>query len=296
MSRGPFSRPGVSRSPLLHQPVELRFGSATVGVESVSAWVMREAGEMTEIPRFECIETVRHGGVAVLTLSRGKVNALDTQMLDEIDAFIQVCEKDPDIGALVVTGKGATFSAGLDVKKIGGSDSGYVSGLLISFEKALLGLFRCPMPTVAAVNGPAVAGGCLLACACDHRVIATDARIGVTELRVGVSIGVKTVDLLHQVCGRHAEELIIDARMVDAAEACRTGLAHHSRPSHDLLAGSIALARRLASLDPIAFALAKETSRRSSSGSSDERTRSLEMRSRDRWRSGASRDHLAGLM
>jgi enoyl-CoA hydratase len=252
---------------------------------------------VTEFPRFESNEVTTVGRIAVLTLARGKVNAFDAQMLDEIDAFVRICEEDPGIGALVVTGKGKTFSAGLDVKRIGGGDAGYVGELLVSFEKALLRLFRSPLPTVAAINGPAVAGGCLLACACDHRFIAADARIGVTELRVRVSIGVKTVDLLHQVCGRHAEQLIVDARLVEAGEACRTGLAHVHLPPGELLRESIGLAEQQASLDPVAFALAKETSRRRTfSGAGDERTRSLERRSRDRWRSDGSREHLAHLM
>lgn len=252
---------------------------------------------MTDGPGFEGIEVSLTKRVAVLALASNKVNALDAAVLNEIESFVEICEEDPEVGALVLTGEGTTFSAGLNVKRILASEKSYVGELLESFERALLRLFHCPMPTVAAINGPAVAAGCLLACACDRRLIAQDAHMGVTELHVGVSIGVKTVDLLRQVCGHHAERLMVDAELVDADEACRSGLAHESFRRSDLRAAAVSMAEQLASLDRGAYGLAKEAARRQTfSGSDDQHNRALERRSRDRWRSDAARVRLERLV
>ena len=98
--------------------------------------------------------------------------------------------------------------------------------LLDALNTALVRLFRFPKPTVAAINGPAIAGGCILACACDKRLIAEGARIGATELKVGVSFPVFAVELLRHACGERAEQLMFDAALLDADEARRRGLAH----------------------------------------------------------------------
>jgi enoyl-CoA hydratase len=208
------------------------------------------------------LEISHVGRVAVLELATNKVNALDKAVFEEIAEAVTKCERDPGVGAVVLSGKGSVFSAGLDVNQVLKSDIGYTTDLLAALEVAIVGLFRSPLPTVAAVNGAAIAGGCLLACACDKRLIAEEARIGVTELKVGVAFPVKTVELLHHVCGLHAEQLMFDAAPVDAATACRYGLAHASLPVSELRAGALAEAERLASLDPDAYALAKEASRR----------------------------------
>lgn len=251
---------------------------------------------MTDELTFAGLEISRTGRVTVLELATNKVNALDRAVFDEITAAVTTCEEDPDVGALVLTGKGSVFSAGLDVNQILASDTSYTTDLLTSLEAALVRLFLSPLPTVAAINGAAIAGGCLLACACDKRIIAEEARIGVTELRVGVSFPVKTVELLQHVCGPHAERLMFDAEPVNAADACRYGLVHERLPGSELRAAAMSEAERLASLDRHAYALAKETSRRAVFSPDDAEVESLERRVRAHWCDETTRESLERLL
>jgi enoyl-CoA hydratase/carnithine racemase len=204
----------------------------------------------------------RVGATAVVALASDKVNALDVEVLGELATIVEYCEQEPGISALVLTGEGSIFSAGLNVSEILAHDTSYTATLLDSLSEALVRIFACPLPTVAAINGPAIAGGCILACACDQRLMAQGARIGVTELRVGVSFPVAAFELVRQACGRDAESLIFDAKLLDADEACRRGLVHQVLAPSELQSTAIALAEELASLDSRAYALAKAWSRR----------------------------------
>lgn len=252
---------------------------------------------MSEVPQLKRNQLSVEGATAILALAGDKVNALDREVLDEITAFVDYCETDPEITAMVLTGEGKYFSAGLNVSEILDNDPGYADVVLDALTKALLRLLRCPLPTVAAINGAAIAGGCLLPLACDRRLIAEDARMGVTELKVGVAFPVAAVDLLTHVCGRHAEELIFDAGLVDAAEACRVGLAHRRLPLDELRAAAVADAERLASLDAPAYALAKEATRRGLLGSlEDERARAIETKVREQWQDDLTRQKLGQLL
>jgi enoyl-CoA hydratase/carnithine racemase len=240
----------------------------------------------------------RQGRTALLTLASDKVNALDVEVLNEIATFVELCERDPEVGALVLTGgEGTVFSAGLNVNEILANDQSYTDELLDALTAALLGLFRCPRPTVAAVNGSAIAGGCLLACACDKRIIADEARIGVTELRVGVSFPTAAIELLKHVCGPRAEQLVFDAELLDAEDACRYGLAHQHLPRSEVLAAAMAAADQLASLDARAYALAKASTRRVMLSSlEDESGRLLDGQVRAHWKDDLTRASLERLL
>jgi enoyl-CoA hydratase/carnithine racemase len=233
----------------------------------------------------------------VLALASDKVNSLDREVLGEISAFVEYCEQENGIGALVLTGEGSVFSAGLNVTEVLKNDLGYTDDLLHALNDALVRLFRCPKPTVAAINGAAIAGGCILASACDKRIIAEEARIGVTELRVGVSFPIVAIELLHHACGSQAEQLILNAELLDAEGACRSGLAHQSLPRFELQAAAIAAAEQLASLDAAAYALAKASTRRAAlSAMADDGARAIDSRVRDHWKDDATRANLEKLL
>ncbi len=252
---------------------------------------------MTDIPNFKRTTMSCEGGTAILALAGDKVNALDREVLDEIVAFIDFCEQDTGTGALVLTGEGSIFSAGLNVSEILANEATYTEALLDDFEAALVRLVRCPLPTVAAINGPAVAGGCLLACACDRRIIANEARIGVTELRVGVSFPVVAVELLKHVCGSQAERLMFAAELLDADEACSCGLAHQSLPRSEVRAAAILAAEQLASFDAVAYALAKASARRVMLLSlEDESAESLDRQVGDHWQDDTTKANLERLL
>ncbi len=252
---------------------------------------------MTEEP--ESIRTKRSsvGSTGVLTLASDKVNALDIEVLGEVATFVGICERDPGITALVVTGQGPVFSAGLNVSEVLAHDPGYTTDLLDVLQDTLVRIFTCPIPTVVAVNGPAIAGGCLLACAFDRRLVADSARIGVTELKVGVAFPTVAVELLRHVCGHRAEALMFDAGLLSAEEAVRVGLAHQSLPPGELLDAALAAADGLASLDPAAYALAKASSRRPVLDAiDDDAGRTLDGEIRDHWQAEGTRANLAQLL
>ncbi len=217
---------------------------------------------MTGADQHARIKVAEVDGIAVMTLASDKVNALDVETLEEITSCVNRSEVDPGVRALVVTGEGSIFSAGLNVGEVLDNDTSRTGVLLHALQDALVSLFRFPKPTVAAINGPAVAGGCILACACDKRLIAEGARIGATELKVGVSFPVFAVELLRHACGSTAEQLMYDAALLSADEACRRGLAHQAVPADELHAAATGLAGQLAALDAPAYALAKASTRR----------------------------------
>jgi enoyl-CoA hydratase/carnithine racemase len=252
---------------------------------------------VTDMPEFQRIKMSRTGRTAVLTLASDKVNALDREVVNEVIAFVDLCEQDPEIGALVVTGEGSLFSAGVNVKAILEHDKPHTEELLSALSTAVVSLFQCSKPTVAAINGSAIAGGCLLACACDQRLLADDARIGVTELRVGVAFPTFAIELLKHACGSKAEQLLFDARLLDADEACRFGLAHQRLPRSELDAAAMAAAEELASFDARAYGLAKASIRRAAlSAMQDEGGRLLDRQASDHWQDDQTRANLERLL
>jgi enoyl-CoA hydratase len=218
------------------------------------------------------------------------------ETLEEIVVYLDECEHDAAVRALVLTGRGAIFSAGLNVGEVLDNPKERTEVLLEALTTALVRLFAFPKPTVAAINGPAIAGGCILACACDKRLIVEGARIGATELKVGVSFPVFAVELLRHACGADAEQLIFDAALLDGEEACRRGMAHRVVPAQDLRAEAVALAETLAALDAPAYALAKATTRRHALAiSEDEGARALNQQVLAHWQDDTTRASLEQL-
>jgi len=252
---------------------------------------------VTDTPQFKRTKLSHSGATAVLALASDKVNALDREVLGEISAFVEYCEQNRDVAALLLTGEGSVFSAGLNVNEVLSNGTSYTDDLLDALNDALVRLFRCPKPTVVAINGAAIAGGCILAAAFDKRLIAEEARIGVTELKVGVSFPVVAIELLQHACGPQAEQLIFEAGLLNAEAACRSGLAHQSFPRDELQAAALAAAEQLASLDARAYALAKASTRRLAlSAMGDEGARVLDRDVRDQWKDDRTRSNLEQLL
>ncbi len=252
---------------------------------------------MTETPQFKRTTLSHTGTTAVLALASDKVNALDREVLGEISTFVDYCEREPGVAALVLTGEGSVFSAGLNVNEVLSNATSYTDDLLEALNDALVRLFRCPKPTVVAINGAAIAGGCILAAAFDKRLIAEEARIGVTELKVGVSFPIVAIELLKHVCGPHAEQLIFDAGLLNAEAACRSGIAQQSFPRDELQAAALAAAEQLSSLDARAYALAKASTRRLAlAAMEDAGAREIDRDVRNQWKDDQTRTNLEQLL
>lgn len=200
-----------------------------------------------------------HDGVAVLRLDHGKVNAIDAELFGELDERLDEVESAPEIRALVLTGTGGTFSAGVNLFKVRDHGPEYVEAFVPRVVGTFERLFTLPLPVVAAVNGHAIAGGLILALACDRRLLAEgDARLGLAELVVGVPFPTVALEIVRsQVPGRTAEDLILSARTFPGGEALALRLVDEIVPAGELLARSVETAARYGRIARGAFALSK---------------------------------------
>jgi enoyl-CoA hydratase len=135
-------------------------------------------------------------GIAIASMAHGKVNALDIELVSALSGLLERCANDSAINALVLGGRERAFSAGIDLKRVIAGDERYLSDFLAALSQLFIAAFVFPKPLVAAITGPAMAGGCVLACAADHRVAADTARIGIPEARVGVPFPVAGMEIM----------------------------------------------------------------------------------------------------
>jgi enoyl-CoA hydratase len=187
----------------------------------------------------------RHdGGVAVLTLNRAeKRNALSIDMRFALATLLEEVAADPDVGCLLVTGAGPAFCAGMDVSQFGG-DLENRRRIVDSSIAAFGGFGRFPKPAVAAVNGPAIAGGFALALLCDMRIASTEARFGFGELPRGVPPSYASARAA--LPAAVARELALTGRIVQSGEAVGLGIVSDAVEAEALLPRALELARAAA--------------------------------------------------
>ncbi len=196
----------------------------------------------------------RDSGVVVLRLAHGKVNALDVELLEAIIvAFGEVA----DAPAVVLTGEGSSFSAGVDLRRIAGaSDASEIAEFLDALSRALLTVFTHPRPVVAAVNGHAIAGGCVLAAAADVRLM-SGGSMGLTELKVGVAFPTAALEIVRHAAGTKAQSLILTGRLITPEEAVEAGLVDRVVNSDDLMETALAQAQALTRIPVATFEITK---------------------------------------
>jgi enoyl-CoA hydratase len=195
------------------------------------------------------ISVETQGAVAVVQMAHGKANALDTTLCRELAAKLSGLDRGGH-RAVVLTGHGHIFSAGVDLLRLRDGGPGYLEEFLPALSDAFLAVFNCPLPVVAAVNGHAIAGGCILVCACDRRVMnAAGGRIGVTELLVGVPFPATALEILRFAAGTHRlQELTYFGRTYPAAEAIGLGLVDEAVDEGSVLPRAVAIASELAAM------------------------------------------------
>jgi enoyl-CoA hydratase/carnithine racemase len=210
------------------------------------------------------VELTRDGEIVHVTLHRGKVNAINGAVVEELGKTLDVLREDASARALVLTGHGKFFSFGLDVPELYPLPRDRCRDFLIAFTELYTSLFVYPKPIVAAVNGHAIAGGCMLAMACDRRLMADGkGKIGLNEITFGASVFAGSVEMLRICAGpRNAERVLIEGSMYPPAEACAMGLVDRIVPEDELMSVALAEARKLASRDAAAFASLKGLLRR----------------------------------
>lgn len=205
----------------------------------------------------------RRGDIAVVTLDRPPVNALDREFLETIADGFGKLGKD-DCRAIVLTGKGSCFSAGADLFRVVEGDSEYVDSAVPSLTAAFAAVFEIPKPVVAAVNGHAIAGGAIFVCACDYRFMADgDGLIGVSELKVGVPFPTYAIEIVrHAVSRKHFQELVYLADVYSPADALDRGFIDQVVPAAELLERALEMAERLSEIPAASFAAMKSIMRR----------------------------------
>jgi enoyl-CoA hydratase len=199
------------------------------------------------------IETADHNGIAILTLNHGPVNALDLELLTALpETFAAVA----DASAVIVTGSGRSFSAGVDLKRIVEGGLRYVETFLPALSVALLAVFEHPKPVVAAVNGHALAGGCVLAAACDIRLM-SGGTIGLTELAAGVPFPTVPLEIMRHAVGPALDAMVLGAGRLAPVQAAAVGLVHEIVEPDQLLAGALRRAEGLSAAPPDVYARSK---------------------------------------
>lgn len=196
--------------------------------------------------------------VAVLAMAHGKVNALDIEFCDALAGRFNDLRR-LDAKAIVLTGKDGIFSAGVDLKRLSAGGADYTRQFLPALHRLFDAVFFHPKPVIAAVNGHAIAGGCVLACCADRRIMARDAgRIGVTEILVGVPFPALAFEIVRfAVPPRYLSEFTLSGATYATDEAQRLGWVNEVTDSGQLINRAIAAAKELSLLSPAAFAQTK---------------------------------------
>ena len=203
----------------------------------------------------------KKGPVGIVTMNRPEaLNALDKQVLEDLNTVLDQVESDPDILVAIVTGAGRSFVAGADIGQMSGFTAvegkafgAYGNGVFLKLE-------NLTKPTIAAVNGFALGGGCELAMACDIRLASEKAKFGQPEVGLGITPGFGGTQRLARLVGLgRAKELIFTGRIISAEEAAAIGLVNHVTEDNEeaLMDCARDLAAQIMKKGPVATSLAK---------------------------------------
>jgi enoyl-CoA hydratase len=208
---------------------------------------------------YENILVETRGAVALITLNRPKaLNALNTALVRELGAALDMIEKDAAVRAVVLTGSEKAFAAGADIKEM--ASKTFVEAFVQDFiTDGWERITTCRKPIIAAVAGFALGGGCEVAMMCDFIIAADTARFGQPEITIGVLPGAGGTQRLTRAVGKaKAMEMILTGRQMDAAEAERAGLVSRVVPAESLIPEAMKAAEKIAGMSLPAVLMAKE--------------------------------------
>ena len=204
----------------------------------------------------------REGGVRLITLRRPKVNAFDIELMTALSEAMVEAGQQKEIRAVVVTGEGSVFSGGLDFKELFKASMGGPAGAAQfgdAMRQAFIDFWTCPRPTVAAVNGSAIAAGFLIAIACDFRFVTEDdGKYGLNEVTFGAGFPPIAIELGRYVLGRHMPEAILEGELYDWRVGLENGTFNHSVPAdEDVVERALEHAKKLGAYPQEAYAHVK---------------------------------------
>ena len=217
---------------------------------------------------YECIQTrVEAEKVGIITLHRPKqLNALNDQLMDELGAALSAFDADPAIGCIIVTGSEKAFAAGADISAMAKYEFHEVYGrdfITRNWER----MRSIRKPVIAAVAGFALGGGCELAMMCDFIIAADNAKFGQPEIKIGIIPGAGGTQRLPRAAGKSkAMDMALTGRMMDAAEAERSGLVSRVVPADKLMEEALGAALVISSYSILSVMAAKESVNRAFEG------------------------------
>ncbi|MDX6285227.1 MAG: enoyl-CoA hydratase [Frankiales bacterium] len=238
------------------------------------------------------INLTDQGAVTVVRLEHGKVNALDLELLRAITATFTGLRGD---GGIVLTGQGRAFSAGVDLKRIVDGGTAYVDEFLPALSEAFLAVYDCPRPVVAAINGHAIAGGCVFAGASDVRLM-SGGTIGLSELLVGVPFPTVPLEIMRDAVGPVIRRLALTGETFAPTAALRLGLIDEIVEPEALMDEALRRAEALGQIPADVYALTKTHVH----APARERIEALRTQNdaivRERWAAGETRDGIAAFL
>jgi enoyl-CoA hydratase len=195
--------------------------------------------------------------VTLLEMRHGKANALDVEMLNELEQVFE--EMAGDTQGVVLTGFETVFCAGVDLPRLLESDRAYTQTLIEALDACLRAMVAFPRPLIAAINGHAIAGGLVLACACDYRLLGSvEAKLGVTELAVGVPFPRLALEVVRQAVGPGtARRLVLVADLIDSRQALSMGVVDQVTDRDELISHACEIASKWARIPQATFAITK---------------------------------------
>jgi enoyl-CoA hydratase len=216
---------------------------------------------------YENILVETKGRVGIIRFNRPQVlNALNAALVKELMTAVNTFDADPNIGCLLITGSDKAFAAGADIREM--KDKPYMDAFLNNFGANEDAIARARKPTVAAVAGFALGGGCEFAMQCDLIIAADNAKFGQPEIKLGVMPGYGGTQRLTRAVGKaKAMDLILTGRMMDAAEAERCGLVARVVPANNLMDEAMKVAETIASMSLPSVLSSKEAINRAFEGS-----------------------------
>ncbi|HUQ86968.1 MAG TPA: enoyl-CoA hydratase/isomerase family protein [Vicinamibacterales bacterium] len=198
-------------------------------------------------------------GIRTVKLAHGKVSAIDLELGEALIEEMNDA-RNASVKAVIITGSGSSFSAGVDLFRVIKDGPEYGRRFLPVLDNFLRAVLTLPKPTIAAINGHAIAGGCILAAACDHRIMTEgNGRIGIPELAVGVPFPALPLQIMSaRVADGPLRDLVFTGRTVLIDEAKTMGLIDEKCPSGMLMDRAMEVAKKMAAIPAGAFALTKE--------------------------------------
>jgi 3,2-trans-enoyl-CoA isomerase len=210
------------------------------------------------------IKVSKESGITTVTMSRGKVNAMNEAFVDELGIVFRELAADEDTKAVILTGDGKFYSFGFDIPEFMEYSKHDFARYLKKFCAMYAQMFLFPKPVIGAINGHATAGGCILALTCDFRMMVTGkAKIALNELNIGAAIFAGCVGMLKYAVGeRNAEKILLTGTLYKAEEALRIGLVDSVTSEETLMAGAKEIAEGFSQKNSDAFRAMKNLLRR----------------------------------